>query len=294
MNKKLIYRFIKLYYSDKMAVFYSLLGAIVVIVLYFLFLAKNQVTMILEQTNGLAGQKEVSYLVHSMILSGLLSVTSMTSVLGAYGTMVSDWETHIMMDFRSSPLKPWEYPLASVLSSWIVGVLISGISLLFYGFGIFFATGYFFSLNQIGTTVLLILFSSMFSALFMGAVCSIIRTSRTYSGVSLLVGTFIGFANGLYVPITTLTETVRNVITVLPFIHTASLFREALCQEAVDMVFKDVPDTIRNNYMGQIGLSLQLGDFHISQLFSISYLSVISLVSFFIMLFIWTRKAKQI
>ncbi len=134
----------------------------------------------------------------------------------------------------------------------------------------------------------------MFSALFMGAVCSIIRTSRTYSGVSLLVGTFIGFANGLYVPITTLTETVRNVITVLPFIHTASLFREALCQEAVDMVFKDVPVTIRNNYMRQIGLSLQLGYFHISQLFSISYLSVISLVSFFIMLFIWTRKAKQI
>ena len=294
MNTKLIYRFIKLYYSDKMAVFYSLLGAIVVILLYFLFLAKNQVNHIIEQTNGLVGQKEVSYLVHSMILSGLLSVTSLTSVLGAYGTMVADWETHIMMDFRSSPLKIWEYPLASALSSWFVGVLISGLSLLLYGTCIYLATGYSFSINQISLTLLLILFSALFSALFMGAICSIIRTMRTYSGISLLVGTFIGFANGLYVPITSLSESVKNVLTVLPFIHTASLYREVLCQKAITMVFKDAPNHIQNSYMSQIGLSLQLGQLKISQLFSLTYLSVISLISFVIMLISWTKKAKQI
>lgn len=294
MNTKLIYRFIKLYYSDKMAVFYSLLGAIVVIVLYFLFLAKNQVTQIITQTNGLVEHQKVSYLVHSMILAGLLSVTSLTSVLGAYGTMVGDWETHIMMDFRSSPLNLWEYPLASALSSWFVGVLISGISFLFYGIGITISTGYSFSLNQLLLTTLLILFSSLFSALFMGAICSIIRTMRTYSGISLLVGTFIGFANGLYVPLTTLSETVRNILTILPFVHTASLYREVLCQEAVKLVFKNTPPNIQSNYMAQIGLSLKIGEFQINHFLSLIYLIAISLLSFFIMLISWTKKAKQI
>jgi len=294
MNTKLVYRFIKLYYSDKMAVFYSLLGAIVVIVLYFLFLAKNQVDQILNQTNGLVGQKDVSYLVHSMILSGLLSVTSLTSVLGAYGTMVGDWETHIMMDFRSSPLKTWEYPIASALSSLLVGVFISGISFLVYGVGIYFVTGYAYSPNQTILTFLLILYTSMFSALLMGAVCSVIRTMRTYSGISLLVGTFIGFANGLYVPITTLSESVRNVVTVLPFIHTASLYREILCQGAINVVFKNAPEAVRNDYMRQIGLTLKLSGFQISHFFSMSYLFVISILSFFIMLISWTKKETQI
>lgn len=294
MNTKLVYRFIKLYYSDKMAVFYSLLGAIIVIILYFLFLAKNQVNQILDQTNGLVGQKEVSYLVHSMILSGLLSVTSLTSVLGAYGTMVGDWESHTMMDFRSSPLKVWEYPLASALSSWLVGVLISSLSFFFYGLGIYFVTGYSFSVHQIILTILLIFYTAMFSALLMGAICSIIRTMRTYSGISLLIGTFIGFVNGLYVPITTLSENIRNFIIALPFIHTASLYREVLCQESVDIVFKNTSDTIRSNYMSQIGLTLQIGNFQITHLFSTGYLLVISIVSFFIMLISWSRKAKKI
>lgn len=293
MNNQLYFRFVKLYFRDKMGVFYSLLGAIVVILLYFLFLANNQIELVKQQVSTV-GQNEVSYLVHSLILAGLLSITSVTSVLGAYSTMVSDWENHIMMDFRSSPLKTISYPLASVLSAWTIGILMSGISFIIYQFGIYWGTGYYFTILQNIITFGLILFTSLFSALFFGAICSVIRSTQTFSGVSLLTGTLIGFFNGLYVPIMTLAEEVRKTLVLLPFIHISALYRTVLCTEAQKVIFKGAPQQTINSYRETVGIDLNFGNFTISQFLSISYLLLVSAISFVILIVSWKRKEKEI
>lgn len=293
MNRQLYLRFVKLYFRDKMGVFYSLLGAFVVIILYFMFLANNQIEMVKAQV-PLVGDDEVGYLVHSMILAGLLSVTSVTSVLGAYSTMIADWEDHIMMDFRSSPLGRAEYPLASALSAFTVGILISGLSFVIYQIWIFMGTGYHFSVTQNFWTCALIILISLFSALFLGAICSVIRSMRTFSGISLLTGTLIGFVNGLYVPITTLSETVRNTIVLLPFIHISSLYRLVLCEDAKKVVFAGASQEVVDKYSQMIGMDLMFGDFAISKQLSAVYLLVLALISFGVLLVSWRKKEREI
>ncbi|MDY3931777.1 MAG: hypothetical protein SOZ08_08775 [Erysipelotrichaceae bacterium] len=101
--RSLISRNLKLYFRDQTAVFFSLLAVLIVIVLYILFLADIQVKIIQDSAEGMLAEKDISYLVNSWILAGLLSITTVTSTLGAYGTMVKDTENRIRMDFASSP-----------------------------------------------------------------------------------------------------------------------------------------------------------------------------------------------
>ncbi|MFY1067046.1 ABC transporter permease [Enterococcus sp. AD013-P3] len=293
MSLPLYFRFIKLYFRDKMGVFYSLMGAIVVIFLYFMFLANNQIAIVKEQAPQVGG-KEASYLVHSLILAGLLSVTTVTSVLGAYSTMISDWEEHLMMDFRSSPLSRRAYPAASALSALTIGVLVSLLSFIVYQIGIYIGTGYLIPWDKGVLTLVLVLGTSLFSALLFGAVCSVIRSMRTYSGISLLIGSLIGFVNGLYVPVTTLAEPVQIGILFLPFIHLSSLYRSVLCEDPQKIVFTGAPPALIDEYRRMIGLDLTFNGREITTLTSICYLLIWAIIGGALFLASWGRKEKEI
>ncbi len=140
MFRKLTSRNLKLYFRDRTSVFFSLLSVLIIIVLYVLFLAELQVDSVNQATNNMIPKDDLSYLIYSWILAGLLSVTTVTSTLGALGNMVNDRETRIIMDFKSAPIPGMVYPVASVVSAFVVGTIISLISFIGYSVYIFAST----------------------------------------------------------------------------------------------------------------------------------------------------------
>ncbi|HKL94140.1 MAG TPA: ABC transporter permease, partial [Clostridia bacterium] len=72
----------KLFFKDKASVFFSLMSVLIIIGLYALFLGD-------VWTSGLAfdGARDI---MDNWIVAGLLAVTSITTTMGAYGTMVED------------------------------------------------------------------------------------------------------------------------------------------------------------------------------------------------------------
>ena len=186
---KLISRNIKLYFRNRTAVFFSLLSVLIVIILYVLFLSNIQVESVNEQLNGTISEKDISYLINSWVLAGLLSITTVTSTLGALGFMVNDREKKIVMDFKSAPLKISTYPIAGVVSAMIVGILISVIAFMVYGLYIYIDTGYYFSLIIILKTLGLVFISTFMSAALMGLLVSFFSTNSAFSSASLLIGT---------------------------------------------------------------------------------------------------------
>lgn len=223
---RLCERNLKMYFRDKTAVFFSLLAVLIVIVLYILFLAQIQIDAVVESTNNIIDENNVSYLINSWILAGLLSITTVTSTLGGYGIIVEDVEKRKRMDFKSSPLSSMKYPSASVLSCIAIGTIISCVALAVYTLYIFITTGYCFGMQQFLQCIGFILLSSSMSATLLGFVVSFIKTSNGFSSISLVVGTVIGFLNGLYVPMGSLPEVIQNVLKCLPFGHIASVFRK--------------------------------------------------------------------
>lgn len=283
--RKLIYRNVNLYFRDKASVFFSLIGALILILVYVLFLSNNQLNSVREQVSGLIKEENLSYLINTWILAGILSITTLTSSLGALGFMVNDKENKVIRDFKSSPLSMSTYPMAGVISAFIIGVIISLIVFIVYSLYIFVDTGYYFTLEIIIKTIGLIFISSMMNSSIMGLLVSFISTNSAFSAVSLIIGTSIGFINGMYIPIGQLSDAIQRVLKLLPFSHIASLFRQVLMKDSIDITFSGAPQAAVDIYTNTLGVILEWKGEPISLTLSIAFILVVftvSLVLFFI------------
>ena len=293
MLGKLIIRNLKLYFRDKVAVFFSMLSVLIVVVLFVLFLAQLQVDSITETAPGIDKTK-IAFLVHSWILGGLLSLTTVTSVLGGYGTLVNDRYKKIYMSFKSAPIKPWIYPLSHILSACIIGVVVSLTAVAVYLPCIRLLCGFRLSVETLLLAVALILFSSLVSSLFCGCICSFLKTTTAFSSVSILVGTCLGFINGLYVPLGSLNQTIVDVLNFFPSLHIAAIFRKILTRDAIQAVFENAPAGIVADYMEQYGLTLRFRNAAVDADTSVIYALCFGLVCAIVMVIRLKRKNEEI
>lgn len=285
MFRSITIRNLKLYFRDRLSVFYSLLSVLIVIVLYVLFLADLQISAINKATNNVLPEGDVSYLVNSWILAGLLSITTVTSTLGGFGTMVEDRVYKKIMDFKSSPVPRMVYPLANVATAFTVGTVISISGFVAYSALIYLKTGYLFSSGQILECLALICFSSLMNAALMGFMVSFFKTNSAYGSASLIIGSVIGFINGLYVPIGNLPEAVQALIKGLPFWHMASLFRQVLLKEPISLCFGNAPQSVLDGYIYEFGIRFKWGNEVVKPIVSLLFalgVFVLSIILFFI------------
>ena len=277
--KKLIQRNLKLYFRDKAAVFFSLLSVIIVLALYVLFLSNVQVQSIKQQVGNTLKETDISYLTNTWILAGMLSITTVTSTLGALGFMVNDKEKKILMDFKSSPLKMSTYPTAAIITAIIVGTIMSTLTLTIYTSYIYINTGYLLNPIILTKTIALIITSATMSASLMGLIVSFLNTNNAFSSVSILIGTTIGFTNGLYIPLGQLSNNIQNIIKLLPFSHIASLFRRILMSESMIKVFNNAPQEAIDGYTEAFGVNLKWNGTPISTNISIAFIIIVFLLS---------------
>ena len=87
-----------LFFRDRAAVFFSLLGVLVIIGLYLLFLG-DAMKSDFRRFEG-AGP-----LVDNWIMAGVIAVTPITTAMGALGNMIDDQRHKISKDFLSSPIR---------------------------------------------------------------------------------------------------------------------------------------------------------------------------------------------
>ena len=86
----LISRNIKIYFRDRTLLLLSLLSVFIVILLYAVFLQQTQ----LDAIKALVGSTDDSKaMVNEWMVAGLLSITAVTTTLGAFGIMVKDKES---------------------------------------------------------------------------------------------------------------------------------------------------------------------------------------------------------
>ena len=99
-------RNLRLYVRDPLNVFFSLLGALIVLLLYVFFLGSLQESSISDAIPG-ADPALISGFVDSWMFGGILALTTMTASLGALGVFVEDAESGRFRDFLVSPVRRW-------------------------------------------------------------------------------------------------------------------------------------------------------------------------------------------
>ncbi|MFZ2539762.1 MAG: ABC transporter permease [Oscillospiraceae bacterium] len=274
-----------IFFRDKSAVFFSLLGVFIIIGLYALFLGD-------VWTSEFEGMSGVRYLMDSWIMAGILAVTSVTTTMGAFGIMVDDKCKKITKDFTSSPISGSHIAGGYIASSFIIGVIMSLITVVLAEIYIVANGGElmnFITLLKVIGLVLLVTFTNTSIVLF---IVSFFKSANAFATASTIIGTLIGFLTGIYLPVGQLPEAVQWVVKLFPVSHAAVLFRQVMIADAMKTSFAGAPQEAVSEFEQMMGVTFKFGDFTITPLISIIILLVTAVVFYALSTLNISRKKK--
>ena len=236
----LIKRNIKLFFKDKGMFFTALVTPAILLVLYATFLGN------VYKDSFMAGippmftlsEKVVDGLVAGQLVSSILAVSCVTVAFCSNFLMVQDKANGTIKDLLITPAK------SSVLSlSYYVATLVSTLLVCFTAaalcLGYVALTGWYMSLAD----VLLIFVDVFVLVLFGTALSSIINFFLSTQGQISAVGTIIsagyGFICGAYMPISSFSQGLQDVVMFLPGTYGTSLMRNHALGGVFDQIIKD-------------------------------------------------------
>jgi multidrug/hemolysin transport system permease protein len=282
----LIKRNLKLFFRDRASVFFSFLAVFIIIGLYVLFLGN----MMVNSFKDVMGN-DARFIVDSWIIAGILSVVSITTTLGAFGVMVDDKTKKILKDFLSAPFKRSQLAAGYVISSFIIGVIMSIAALVIAEIYIVINGGDFLGfmpLLKLSGVMLLSVFAGTSMVFF---IVNFFRSSNAFSVASSLIGTLIGFLTGIYIPIGSFPSAVQTVIKSFPISHAASLFRQIMMEAPMSKAFTNAPAEAIINFKKMMGVTFFFGDKGLSPLMNILVLIATGVV--FLVLAIINMSVKK-
>ena len=269
---QLVLRNTRLYLRDKATVFFSFLSVIIIIVMYVLFLGKMQQDNLANAFSNVDG---IDWLISSWIMAGILTVSTVTVPMSAIGTLINDRATGVLNDFYTSPIDRRILALSYLMSAWVISIIMLGINFIVGQIYVIAMGGEI--LGVIPTIQLfgVILLSIMtFSSVFF-YISLYMKTANAFSTLATLVGTFVGFLGGIYIPIGVLSKNVQTVMNILPSAHSVTLMRNIYMQGAIDKVFANAPVETFETYSLLYGLEVNIGDYQMSL-----FMLVVSMVLF--------------
>lgn len=280
------YRNVKIFFRDKASVFFSLLSVFIVIGLYALFLGDSLVSglsMFGDNARDLA---------NNWIIAGLLAVSSITTTMGAFGIMVEDRHKKILKDFNASPIKRSALAGGYILSSFFIGLIMSGITLVLGQIYVVLCGGDMITFEQVLLIIPTILLSVLSSSALIFFIVSFFKSQNAFATASTVIGTLIGFITGIYIPIGQLPEAVQFVIKIFPVSHAVVLMRNILMSNTMDTAMSGVPPQAVEEFEIMFGNVYKFGDFTVTPFMSVLVLIATALLFYGLAILNISRKKK--
>lgn len=288
----------RVFLRDKAAVFFSLLSMLIILGLMVVFLGKmnsDELISVLAEYGGerdtVQDQENATYLIQLWTLAGILVVNSVTVTLTVMGTMVQDETRKRIMAFYVTSVNRIKLSLGYILSSWLVGTGMCVITLVvgeFYfvlqGHGLLAAV----ELLKLAGIIALSVFT--FSAL--GYLLALfVHSDSAWSGILTIIGTLVGFAGGIYLPLSSLSETVQTVLKCIPVLHGAAMMREVCTAQAIRETFDGLPEAVVDGFKERMGITLYRGNVQIELWQQVTLLLIYAIIAIVAATFV-NRKRK--
>lgn len=276
-------RNLKVFFRDKTAVFFSLLAVFIMIGLYVLFLGDVWASSLKD----LPGVRTV---MDSWIMAGLLAVTSITATMGAFGVMVEDKTKKIAKDIYSSPIKRTSLTAGYVLSSYLIGIIMTFLAFVVAEAYIVAYGGQILGLTALLKVAGVILLSTLCNTSMILFIVSFFKSNNAFATASTIIGTLIGFLTGIYLPVGQLPEAVQWIVKIFPVSHAAVLFRQIMMASPLSLTFAGAPEQAADQFREIMGVTLKFGNAPVSNLVSILILIAAAAVFFSLAILNLSRK----
>lgn len=255
------------YLRDRKAVFFSVLSMLIVLGLMVIFLGSmnsQDLVSLLRQYGGerdLARDEEnARELIQMWTLAGILVVNSVTVTLTVIGTMVQDEEQSRLASFYVTPVRRSKLVLGYVLAAWLTGAGLSMLTL---------AAGEIYMVSQgwglLPAPVLaamcgMILLNTFVYASLGYLLAMFIHSYSAWGGMLTIVGTLVGFAGGIYLPMSAFSERLQMVLKCLPILQGISMMRRVCLEEITETTFQGMPSQAVEIFQEKMGITLTAGD----------------------------------
>ena len=291
--KNLLRRNLKLHFGTPASVLFSMVGVLITFFVCAVFLEDSLINQVLASAPGL-DRSLCKWLIECWIMAGLLSMTPVTASCGVFAIMINDGEKKIIKDFKSSPLRKYDYPMAMVLCAAVAGFLISLFLTALYTLYISMVTGYMFSAQQLLYAALVSLLTSLVGCCVHGFLLSFIKTMGGFSNYSTFLGTTLGFFNAIYLPMGAMPGILRDVVKILPFSHSAPILRDILMAQPMEKIFTGADPATLAEFRKYFGIDFYLFDkTQISYTAGIIYMAVFAAVCFILFMVRYNAKREQ-
>ena len=284
----LVKRNLKLFFRDKTSVFFSLLSVFIIIGLYVLFLGN----MMVGNFKDLLGES-ARFNIDSWIMAGILSVTAITTTMGAFSVMVEDTTKKISKDFASAPLKRSQLVGGYVISSFIIGMVMSIAALVLAEIYIIADGGKLLGLLPLLKLLGVMLLSVFASSSMVFFIVSFFKSINAFATASTIIGTLIGFLTGIYIPIGVLPSAVQSVIKIFPISYSGALFRQIMMNAPMSIAFKNAPAQTVDSFKQTMGIVYSFNGKEISPLICILILVATGIVFYILAVVKMSVKKKQ-
>lgn len=240
----LVRRNMKMYFSDKMAFFTSLISPLVLLVLYLTFLGKMTSDSLLSYfPEGTFSTKLANSLTGGELVSSLLAVSGVTISFTSNMRMIRDELSGAMDDFLLTPVRKPTLFLSYFVASFLASFLLCLVTAFFGILYLFFQGGY------LDAEMMFLLLSEIALLSFFGTSLSsfvnvFVKSERALSAISALVSSAYGFIIGSYVPIHSFSEGLQNVLLFLPSTHMTSLLRKTMLSLPLEEVEKEFGEEV--------------------------------------------------
>lgn len=235
-------RNLKLYFSNKASVFFSLLGALIAFILYVIFLQKNM-------QDSFAGTPNLEELLDNWVLGGTLAVTIITTTWTGVTRLVQDKVSHKLEDFLLTDISRLKLYLGYLISSSVIGFIMQLIMLAIMKLYFYWQDEVSFDLDYLPQILLVMLLSSIMGSGIALFVLQFIKTLSTSEALATIVGTVSGFLVGVYMPIGALPDFAQKVVKLTPAAYVSAAYRQLL-------IAKDAVTADAKEFLG-IGLKLK-------------------------------------
>lgn len=283
--KQLVLRNLRVYFRDKLSVFFSLLSVLVTFLVYLLFLGD-------VWSGDLPDVPGARSMMSGWIMAGLLSIASVTTTLGAAGIMVDDRTTKVRKDFEASPLSRASLAGGYILSSFAIGSLMTTVGLILAEAYIVLNGGELLSLTQLLKMLGLVLLSVLSNTALLTFMVTFFKTNSSFGTASTLVGTLIGFLTGIYIPVGMLPQAVQGIVKLLPVSHTAVLMRQIFMEKPLQEVFSGAPQELVSETLQSLGVRFSLNGSEVPPIVSVLFIAGVGIVFFALSAWRMTKKEK--
>jgi len=276
-------RSLRLYFRDRLSVFFSLLQALILFVLYVLFLANLQVQGI-EDAAPQLDDGVVRGFVDAWMFAGIIAVTTMTTPLGALSTIVDDRAAGRFKDFLVSPIRRAELVAGYLVAGLVVGLIMSLLVELVGLLYLWLVDGLTIPFGDVAATFGWAALSVLVYAAIWSFLLAFLRSPGAVGGLVGGLGTVLAFAAGAYIAVGLFPDAVRHALSALPFAQAAMLIRMPFVASPLDaLTGGDAAFT--SSLDAQYGVTLAVGDGIVPVWLAATELAVVAVA--FLALAIW-------